>query len=181
MPQKRRRDSPLSLLQINFAKEYFANGGNVTDACRIMGISRTTVQHWFEDHLQFIAYVEEHREKLKKATQYDLQAAIRELDEAIIFARETENANALVKALELKMKGHGLLIEKHDVRTFAAFSIKISGIDDPIPLSAADVKVLAPGGNLVDPQDSAPVEALDFTSGQEDDSDEELDEDRMWT
>lgn len=59
---------------------------------------------------------------------YNIERAMKEADDAIQFSRDTDNANAYVKAVELKAKLNGLLIEKHDIRTAGAFSIVINGL-----------------------------------------------------
>lgn len=86
------------------------------------------------------------RQIVRARTGYDAEAMMNELDAAITHAKETENAGAYVKAIELKGKLHGLLIERVDQRQVAAFSINISGIDDQpiaLPAPAEPLKLLA--------------------------------------
>lgn len=64
------------------------------------------------------------------AAGYDKAAYVAELDSAIRFARETRNANALGKLLELKGKAHGLIIDKAENKNLnAGLRINIVGIE----------------------------------------------------
>ena len=74
--------------------------------------------------------LERQREKIQKAHNYDVEMAMRECNEALLFARETKNANALTKTVELKAKLMGLLIDKIDQRNVGGFEIRIGGIDE---------------------------------------------------
>ena len=69
------------------------------------------------------------RKEVAEKSKYNLEKAMNEAQEAIDFAKQTENANAYVKAVELRSKLNGLLIEKHDVRT-VGFSINILGVSN---------------------------------------------------
>lgn len=75
------------------------------------------------------AALDEARNKSITTAAYNADAAMKEADEAIAFAKETENANAYVKAVELKAKLKGLLVEKHQHQV-ATFNLSIGGIDD---------------------------------------------------
>jgi phage terminase small subunit len=82
------------------------------------------------------------RKEVAEKLKYTAIEAMQECQDAIIFARETGNANAYVKAVELRSKLQGLLIEKHDVRQ-VGFSIRIDGVDDPssiIPVVSTKVE-----------------------------------------
>lgn len=61
--------------------------------------------------------------------KYNYKRAMEEADMAIAFARETENAAAMVKAIELKTKLSGLMIDRSEVKT-AGFVINIGGMDE---------------------------------------------------
>jgi hypothetical protein len=73
------------------------------------------------------------REMAEKAG-YTASAAMQEANDAIEFAKATKNANAYVKAVELRAKMSGLLVDRVDVRSLTAFSINLSGIDDLPPI-----------------------------------------------
>jgi phage terminase small subunit len=54
-------------------------------------------------------------DKLAKAAEYSGQKCMAELDEALQFARDTKQANAFVKAVELRARLANLLREKVDI------------------------------------------------------------------
>jgi hypothetical protein len=71
------------------------------------------------------------RVEMARRAQYGMDRLIADLDSAAAFARETENANALARCLELKGKALGLLVDRMDLRVQQIpFRIVISGIDD---------------------------------------------------
>lgn len=142
----------LSPRQLAFCSHYVA-GKSARDAARLAGYAAGYVRHAdkITSNPKIAAEIARHRETLREKTGYDAAAAMAELDRSILFARETENANALAKLIELKMKLHGLLIERIDQRGVGNFSINISGIDDePAPQAPAVERppaVSAPGNN----------------------------------
>lgn len=70
--------------------------------------------------------------------KYDLGAAMREIDDGIKFSRETKNATAMVKAIELRAKMSGLLND-------AAIQINIGQtVDVAGALAAARARVQRP-------------------------------------
>ena len=58
----------------------------------------------------------------------DLNGALREMEEAKAFAKETDNATAYTRACELRAKLMGLLIERQQVEQ-ASLIVHISGVD----------------------------------------------------
>ena len=69
---------------------------------------------------------------LAKRAAYDFDAFIQELDAAIAFAKKTENATAYVRAVELKGKASGHIIDRVDQRNVnAGFQVQISGVEPP--------------------------------------------------
>lgn len=93
----------------------------------------------------------------KAATQsvtlaaYNADVAMNECESAILFAKETGNANAYVKAVELKSKLKGLLVEKVDMRQ-VGFQIQIGGITDkPEKVVESEVVATEPTVKEVDP------------------------------
>lgn len=72
------------------------------------------------------AAVQAAQAKSTEAAAYGCNEAMREAEEAIEFAKKTKNANAYVKAVELRSKLKGLLVEKYDVRQ-SGFNITIQG------------------------------------------------------
>lgn len=100
-----------------------------------------------------IPAVKEQIDKALKASGeravYNLQAAMADAEATIEFARETGNANAMAKAVELKSKLNGLLIEKHDVRQ-VGFQIEMKGLRDVLSEPVLPVALPPP---LVDDED----------------------------
>lgn len=88
-------------------------------------------------HIQ--AELANQRALIRAVTAYDAKAAMEELNDSLDFARQTGNANAVAKLVELRMKLHGLLIERVDQRQVGNFSINIAGIDDKPARPVVDV------------------------------------------
>lgn len=104
---------------------------------------------------------------------YNSEKAMTEANEAIEFAISTDNANAYVKAVELRAKLQGLLVDKIDVRAQVAFSIVMAPLRGNTPAvdqsrlldSPTAVPVPAPASDLLPPEAGAvlksPVEETD--------------------
>jgi hypothetical protein len=90
------------------------------------------------------AFLEAARERSIAVAQYTATEAMRELEDVIRFSKETKNATAYARAVELRMRQAGLLIERSDVRMLGGFQVKISGIDDPPP-AGSDAAMVAAG------------------------------------
>lgn len=110
-----------------------SKGKPAKEAARIAGFTGKNAGVALLRRVGIQAELTKQRTLIRAATAYDAKAAMEELDSSLAFARETGNANALAKLVELRMKLHGLLIERVDQRQVGNFSINISGIDDPVP------------------------------------------------
>jgi hypothetical protein len=108
----------------------FLKHGNMVLAARNVGINENTASKWINHIEYFKKFLNEQRAILAAKAQYDVERAMKETEDGMVFARETGNANALAKLIELRTKLFGLLIEKHEVRQ-ASLTIAISGIDPP--------------------------------------------------
>lgn len=64
-----------------------------------------------------VAELEKMRQTIREKTLYDVEAALLDLDAARGRAISNKNSMAEVKAVELKMKLHGLLIERIETKT----------------------------------------------------------------
>lgn len=64
------------------------------------------------DKPHIAAAVAEARQKLTAKTQYDLETAVAEIDANLRHAKELKQMSAVAKLQELKLKAHGLLIDK---------------------------------------------------------------------
>jgi phage terminase small subunit len=91
------------------------------------------------------AFIDAARERSIAVAQYTATEAMRELEDGMRFARETKNATALARLIELRMKQSGLLVERSDVRMLGGFQIKISGIDYPHPAESEAATTVAAG------------------------------------
>jgi phage terminase small subunit len=94
------------------------------------GNAKKTAYLLLHKNASVMAAVDEARKALAEKAQYSIERAMREAEEAMAFAKEHKNPNALVKAVELRSKLNGLLIEKHDVRALGGFQIQIVGVED---------------------------------------------------
>lgn len=75
------------------------------------------------------AAVEAAQRAMIEKGKYSVEKSMEEAADAMAFAKQTENANALVKAIEHRAKLSGLLVEKVDMRMQGRLSIHISGVD----------------------------------------------------
>jgi hypothetical protein len=100
---------------------------SVKKAAQAVGVKEETAKQWKRGAL-VKAELEKAREKVRKKVGYTLESGMREAEAAKQFAIKKGNANAYVKAVELKLKLNGLLIEKHDHRMVANFSISVQGV-----------------------------------------------------
>lgn len=82
------------------------------------------------------------QQEVVKENAFDLKAAIVELDQRIATASTAKQHSAVAKMLELKMKAHGLLVEKFDVRQ-SGFNVQIIGVRDGKP-----PEIVLPNGAL---------------------------------
>jgi hypothetical protein len=122
-----------------FIAAYVANGGVAAEAARTAGYSeknsRKTGSRLLKDP-DVAARIEAARQELRAVTGYDAKAAVAELDRNITLARANKSDMAVARLLELKLKVHGLLVDRTEVRGQASLSIVIQGLDDPPPIDA---------------------------------------------
>jgi hypothetical protein len=72
------------------------------------------------------AAIESARKELQTKTCYGVQECVREIDDAIVFARANKNSMAVAALLKLKAQLMGLLIDKLDVRWAEKPSIEMA-------------------------------------------------------
>ena len=121
-----------------FVKHY-ARGMPATESARLAGYSEAYAKHAGEKILtnpRVKAELDKIRAEVAEVTKFDAIQAMEELRQALFFSKETENATAFCRAVELRMKLAGLLVDRVDQRQVGGFKIQISGIDDP-PASAS--------------------------------------------
>jgi phage terminase small subunit len=141
--------------QLKFVEFYLAGNSGAVSA-RLAGFSEKCAGERAMKLLNRNPLVKEAVAEARKTSEgkakYNYESAMQEADRAIQFAVTHKNANAYVKAAELKMKLSGLLIERHDVRQ-VGFSINISGIDaaqGALEASPALANALPPAGEEKD-------------------------------
>ncbi len=127
----------ISQKQFDWINEYVKTG-SVGKAAAFVGVSGGLASEWKRKPL-IIDEIEKIRAIQREKTGYGLEEAMVECEEGIAFAKDTKNANAFMKGLELKAKLNGLLIEKHDHRMIANFSINVQGVRDSLPSSPAQL------------------------------------------
>jgi hypothetical protein len=70
--------------------------------------------------------------ELAKKAEYGFEKFMAEMNDAIRFAKSTNNATALVRAIELKGKASGHIVDRVDTRSVSTgFSIQIAGVEPP--------------------------------------------------
>jgi len=118
--------------QLKFVQEYMRTGSGA-EAAKLAGYkSRFAAQKarkLLDDCEPVKAMVELARKNVQIKAEYGMMAAMKEAEDAITFSIKTENANAYVKAVELRAKLNGLLIERHDTRQ-VGFHLHVSGLDE---------------------------------------------------
>jgi hypothetical protein len=73
---------------------------------------------------------------MAKRAEYDFAKFMVEMNEAMQFAKDTKNATALVRAIELKGKASGHIVDRVDSRVqTAGFSLVVEGVAPPRPVS----------------------------------------------
>lgn len=120
-------EKPLNLSQLRFIAEYVKDG-NAKRAAIAAGYAEKSAKSIGYSLLQVPAVqdaVEATRKEVQVQAVYNLAESMREAEEAMKFAKETENANAYVKAVELRSKLNGLLIERVDLRAQSGFHVNI--------------------------------------------------------
>lgn len=128
----RRVKTTLTLMQELFVAEYVKTGNAKHSAIKA-GYSEASANQTAHDllhqHKGVMAAIEKVRAKYQANADFGIEKAMSEAYDAAEFARKTGNANALVKAIELRSKLQGLLVEKHEVKQ-VGFQIQIRGVNE---------------------------------------------------
>lgn len=128
-----RKKIKLNERQRIFVAEYLKDG-NGTRAARVAGYSQKNSQQTacalLKNSPAVKNAIETARQSLTESASYNMEKAMAEAADVMAFAKETKNANALAKAVELRSKLSGLLIERQDVRHVGKFELIYSGIDE---------------------------------------------------
>lgn len=119
-----------------------STGKSARESARMAGYAPTAVKSAavrLERHPLVVAELAKTQVAIRETTKYDAERAMAELDEGMELSRTTDNATAFMRAVELRSKINGLLIERVDQRNVGGFQIHISGIDEPAPAAPVDV------------------------------------------
>lgn len=138
-----RKRKTLTPREITFIGEILAGQSN-RQAAIAAGTPSTNASQWATKALarpQVAAALEKQRgkfmDKVSATAVHTLEQASKAFDDAIEFAIKTENASAYVRAVEMRAKLHGHMVDKHDVRV-GHFEINISGIHNSTPALDVD-------------------------------------------
>lgn len=120
--------------QLKFVEEYLRNGNNGAQAYmrayETAAGDVTSRASRLLNHPAVKAELAKRQDKIRGETEYTVRKGMEELDEAMQFARETDNATAYVKAVELRGKLNGLYVEKHE-HFGNGLTLQIGGIAPP--------------------------------------------------
>ncbi len=116
-----------------FLSAYLSGKGGVESAVAA-GYKPSNARHRAYELLNndplVVEAIKDAQDKLRREANFNAEKAMDELNDAMKFARETKNATALARCIELRAKLAGLLDSK-DKGPTAAFQININGIDTP--------------------------------------------------
>lgn len=136
----RAANGEISPTHAELLRAYLRTGTSLL-AAKAVGMNPVTARSWLGSPAGKM-HLNKLRGEIVQHTKYDVDRAMQDMREAAAFARETENATALVRAHELMMKLHGLLIERVDQRQVGNFQVAISGIDDEPEPEKIEAKVI---------------------------------------
>lgn len=111
---------------LKFITEYMKDA-NVCGACKRCGISPKTGYAWIKLPL-VQAEIESAQKKARDKTGYDLEQALKEVNEGIELAKSIDSPSSMASLLTLKSKLTGLYVDRQEVRQ-AGFQIFVE-IDD---------------------------------------------------
>jgi Terminase small subunit len=94
----------------------YATNLNLLQSARAAGYKGKDQCRKLLRHPQVAAALAAVRAEMAKLNAYDVNKLVADLDAAAEFARATENAQALVRAIEIKAKALGLLLDRVDMR-----------------------------------------------------------------
>jgi hypothetical protein len=82
--------------------------------------------------------IAELRRPIVEKLRYSVEQAMAEADQALCIAREKENAAAMIGAVTLRAKLHGLLVEKREVTVTQVQQLDDASLDALIALKMAE-------------------------------------------
>lgn len=126
--------------QAKFAEEYLRTGKKRDSAAAAGYKCPSDKANQLLHHPGVASIIHEVRDTVSKKLSYTADTAMLEAEDAIAFAKDTGNANALVKAIELRSKIMGLLVDKHEFQG-TPFHLVLPTFGPPMPIhTVIDVK-----------------------------------------
>ena len=108
---------------------------NASEACRRAGYSVKRADSTAQRLLRtpkIKAAVDAMRAEVAERAGYTTERCMAELEKGMSFALQTENASAYVRAVELRGKLTGLLVDRVDMRAaVGVFTLTVVGLDQP--------------------------------------------------
>lgn len=112
----------LEPIQLEIIAELIGNGGNKTQACKDLGVPRSTLYMWLDNEL----FCSKYRQACEKLYQSYLADAIK----GIVDVAKNGAGRDKVKACETILKLNNYLDTKVDIRENTKQEIRISLVDD---------------------------------------------------
>jgi hypothetical protein len=110
---------------------------NATEACRLAGYSHNRANSTAQNLLKnpkVRAAVDAIRAEVAAAASYSVERCMAELEAAMTFAKATDNASAFVRAVELRGRLSGVLVDKLDARVaLGGFVLHVHGLHAEAP------------------------------------------------
>ena len=110
---------------------------NASEAARRAGYSPNRVNSTVHKLLKMpkiAAAVAAMRAEVAERAGYTVERCMAELEQGMSFALKTENASAYVRAVELRAKLTGILVDRVDMRAVVGtFAINVIGLTDGVP------------------------------------------------
>jgi phage terminase small subunit len=127
--------------KLSFISAYLSGKGGAESAMAA-GYSPGNARHRAYELLNndplVVEAIKDAQEKLRREANFNAEKAMDELNDAMKFARETKNATALARCIELRAKLAGLL-DTRDKGPTTAFQINIAGLDTPEPAASVSI------------------------------------------
>jgi hypothetical protein len=143
MVARSKRMTPKQALFVKF----YLEGKSGAEAARLAGYRPGTVRNrafeFLNRNAQTMTAITKGHEEIRREANYDVAKGMQELSDAMVFARQTKNATALARCVELRAKLCGLLDTKEKAPV-AAFAININGVDAPQPVAINIVDIDTP-------------------------------------
>lgn len=112
----------LTPIQLKMIVELIENGGNKREACRKLGVPRSTLYKWIDNE----KWNNEYRKACERLYKLNLAKALNKLDKMM----DCKDNRTILKAIEDSLKLNNYLNPKVDITENTMQNIKISIVDD---------------------------------------------------